>query len=94
MLLAFPLMLLGALAGCGSSPKPLPVVVPTRLIEIPADIRACVSTSGVAIPERALTIAEVESLWKQDRVRIAVVRGCLKRALAFYDEQRRRLARK
>jgi hypothetical protein len=91
MLCASTAGLLVALTGCASKPAPTPVIVRTNLIAIPADLRKCVETSGVDIPDRALTIAEVEKLWKQDRVRIAVLRNCAKRALAFYDAQRKRL---
>jgi hypothetical protein len=93
MPLASMLVLLVALTACAKAPAPTPIVVKTNLIAIPADLRKCVETSGVDIPDRALTIAEVERLWKQDRVRIAVLRGCAKRALAFYDAQRKRLSK-
>jgi hypothetical protein len=93
-LLASTLALPLVLTACVSKPAAPPVVViKPNLIEIPADLRKCVETSGVVIPARALTVAEVEQLWKNDRVRLAVVRGCLKRALAFYDAQKKRLAK-
>lgn len=74
-------------------PPPPVVVIKPNLIEIPADLRKCAETSGVKIPQRALTMAEVEVLWKDDRIRGAIWRGCLRRALAFYDAQRKRLAK-
>lgn len=89
------LMLPLGLTACVNKPKPPPVVViKPNLIEIPADLRACAETSGVAIPAGPLTVAQVERLWKDDRVRIAVLRNCARRALAFYDAQRKRIAAK
>lgn len=92
-LLASMLVLPLALTACVKKEAPPPVViVKPNLIEIPADLRACAETSGVVIPARALTVAEVERLWKDDRVRFAIVRGCFRRALAFYDSQKKRIA--
>lgn len=53
---------------------------------VPADIQACFRHSAVAIPDRALTVADVESLWKQDRVRLAAMRRCGARILAWYGD--------
>jgi hypothetical protein len=92
-LLASMLTLPVALTACGEKKAPPVIVIKPNLIEIPADLRACVAVSGVKIPQRALTVAEVERLWKDDRVRFAVVRGCFRRALAFYDSQKKRLAK-
>lgn len=96
MLSALVPMLLAGLTACASRPAAPPpaVVVRPQLVEIPADLRKCVATSGVTVPDRPLTVAEVERLWKDDRVRLAIVRNCLRRALAFYDDQKRRLAAK
>jgi hypothetical protein len=72
------------LAGCETSSD----TSPSKLPPAPADIQACFRQSGVFIPDRALTVAEVESLWKQDRIRIAVMQRCGNRLLAWYGELR------
>ena len=51
---------------------------------IPADIQMCLRQSGITLPNRQLTVAEVEELWKQDRLRIVVMRRCGDRLLAWY----------
>jgi hypothetical protein len=51
---------------------------------IPADIQTCLRQSGITLPNRQLTVAEVEKLWKQDRLRIVVMRSCGDRLLAWY----------
>jgi hypothetical protein len=56
----------------------------------PADIQACFRTNGpVKVPQKALTVAEVESLWKEDRVRAVVLRKCGSRFLAWYNDLQR-----
>jgi hypothetical protein len=93
-LLALTLTLPLALTACGKDKAPAPVVViKPNLIDIPADLRKCAETSGVKIPAGALTVSQVETLWKDDRIRLALVRGCFRRALAFYDAQKKRLSR-
>jgi hypothetical protein len=69
------------LAACGPSDN----VSPSQLPHPPADIQSCFR-SAVGIPDRALTVAEVEALWKQDRVRLAVNRLCGQRILAWYAD--------
>lgn len=74
-----------ALAGCqpsGTASGALPGV--------PADIQACFRAGPVKVPLKALTVAEVESLWKQDRVRSAVMQACGNRFLAWYDDLQKR----
>ena len=51
---------------------------------IPADIPKCLRQSGVPLPNRQLTVAEVEELWKQDRLRLVVMRRCGDRLLTWY----------
>lgn len=73
------------LAGCqpsGTTSGQLPTV--------PADIQACFRQGPVKVPVKALTVAEVESLWKQDRVRSAVMQACGNRFLAWYDDLQKR----
>jgi hypothetical protein len=68
------------LAACGPSDN----VSPSQLPYAPADLQHCFR-DAVGIPDKALTVAEVESLWKQDRVRLAVNRMCGQRMLAWYN---------
>lgn len=74
------------LAGCtppgGTSPS-------GSLPGVPADIQACFRKAAVAIPNRALTVADVESLWKQDRIRLVAMRTCGNRFLAWYADLQR-----
>jgi hypothetical protein len=77
--------MMGFLAGCVESTKP---PAHTPLPQIPADLRACFKASGVTIPARALTVGEVERLWGQDRLRIAVLRRCGARTLRWYTDLR------
>lgn len=56
------------LAGCQPSGTPS-----GQLPTVPADIQACFRQGPVKVPVKALTVAEVESLWKQDRVRSTVM---------------------
>lgn len=43
----------------------------------------------VEIPDRALTVGDVERLWKTDRVRVVVMQRCGGRLIALYDQLRR-----
>lgn len=74
-------LLLGALlAGCSPSGS-----VSSALPTVPADIQVCFRQEAVKVPQKALTVAEVESLWKQDRVRIVALRRCGQRLVTWYD---------
>jgi hypothetical protein len=73
-----------ALAGCQ------PATTSGQLPTVPADIQTCFRTGPVKVPQKALTVAEVESLWKQDRVRSAVMQACGNRFLAWYDDLQKR----
>ena len=73
------------LAGCqpsGTTSGALPTV--------PTDNQACFRQGPVKVPPKALTVAEVESLWKQDRVRSAVMQACGQRFLAWYGDLQKR----
>lgn len=72
-----------ALGGCASQ-------VGGTLPAVPADIQACFRHGAVIVPARALSVAEVESLWKKDRVRLAVERSCGRRFLAWYGDLQKR----
>lgn len=68
-----------------------PATVQGSLPTVPADIQSCFRTNGpVKVPHKALTVAEVESLWKEDRVRAVVLRKCGDRFLAWYGDLQRR----
>lgn len=75
----------GLLGGCnppGTSPS-------GSLPTVPADIQACFRKAAVTIPDRALSVADVESLWKQDRIRLVAMRNCGNRFLAWYSDLQR-----
>ena len=72
------------LAGCGPS-----ATVPSSLPPVPADIQQCFRVGVGKVPPRALTVAEVETLWKNDRVRAVVMQRCGNRFLTWYDSLRR-----
>jgi hypothetical protein len=74
-----------ALAGCQPSGSPS-----GSLPTVPADIQACFRGGPVGVPQKALTVAEVESLWKQDRVKQVVLRQCGQRFLAWYGDLQKR----
>lgn len=72
------------LAACDQSTKPTVGELPT----VPADIQACFRQGAIVVPDRALSIYDVESLWKSDRVRIAVMQRCGNRMIAWYESLR------
>lgn len=75
-----------ALAGC----QPNAATVQGQLPTVPADIQSCFrDNSPVKVPRKALTVAEVESLWKEDRVRAVVLRKCGQRFQAWYGDLQR-----
>ena len=74
------------LEGCLESDKPAP---PGELPAVPADIQTCFREAiGVQGPQRTLTRAEVEALWKIDRVQIVVTRKCGFRFIEWYNDLR------
>lgn len=73
------------LAGCGQQPATVSSSLPT----VPADIQTCFRGGPANVPQKALTVAEVESLWKQDRVRLVVEQRCGRRFLAWYGDLRK-----
>jgi hypothetical protein len=68
------------LAGCATSANIVPPK--TSLPPVPADIQACF-VGVVDIPDRDLMVADVERLWKADRVRSLAQQKCGKRLLAW-----------
>lgn len=81
-LVAIPLLCI-ALAGCVPGDS-----ISGSLPPVPADIQQCFRKSGVTVPNKALSVAEVESLWKMDRVRIVAMRTCGARFLSWYGSLR------
>lgn len=73
------------LAGC----DPAATTVSGGLPTVPADIQACFRAGPTKVPQKALTVAEVESLWKEDRVRLVIEQRCGKRFLAWYGDLRK-----
>lgn len=73
------------LVGCETSSE----AVKSALPHAPADIQACFRKGASVLPDRALTVAEVESLWKQDRVRIKVLQLCGERMVNWYSSLQR-----
>jgi hypothetical protein len=70
------------LAACGPSSNSIQPT-PSQLPYPPAEFQSCFR--GVAgVPDKALNVAEVESLWKNDRVRTVANRRCGTRLLAWY----------
>lgn len=67
------LLLTLALAGCQTTS----VAVNVKFPPVPKDIAACLKQQGVEVPQRDLTVAEVEALWKRDRLTIKAIKACL-----------------
>lgn len=82
-ILLLPVLLL--LTACG----PDGTTVPSSLPPVPSDIQQCFRVGVGKVPPRALTIAEVEALWKNDRVKAVVMQRCGNRFIAWYDSLRR-----
>lgn len=78
------LLMLSLLSGCG----PDGATVSGSLPPVPADIQQCFRVGVSKVPPRALTIAEVESLWKIDRIKNVVMQRCGNRFIAWYDSLR------
>lgn len=88
-LAVLPVLLLAGvlLGGCPSNEVASPGSLPT----VPADIQACFrDAAGTAIPNRALTVAEIESLWKTDRVQVVVLKKCGTRFINWYNNIQKR----
>lgn len=70
------------LAACGASTEP---TSPSQLPYPPADIQSCFR-GAADLPDKALSVSEVEALWKQDRIRAVVEQRCGIRLLAWYKD--------
>jgi hypothetical protein len=80
------LLAVGVLLGGCPGHEAAQVVAKNRLPPAPADIVRCFRQGGATIPDQDLTIAEVERLWKSDRLRAAVMQRCGKRFVAWYAD--------
>jgi hypothetical protein len=79
-------MLLGACAPSDSSTKP--AGSPSQLPYVPAEFQTCFRGT-VGIPNKALTVAEAEALWKIDRIRLIASQRCGARFNEWYDDLRK-----
>lgn len=86
--LAIVVLLCGFESSCKEQVNPPPKN--TRLPPMPADLKACLQQYGVEIPDRDLTVADVERFWKEDRRRIVVMRQCGSRFVAWYASLRKK----
>jgi len=80
-------LMLTGLAACETSGRAQAPLNIRTLPPVPADIQACFR-GVVDIPNRALTVAEVERLWSQDRLRSAAQRQCGQRLIDWHEEIR------
>lgn len=65
-----------SLAGCaGSETKPV--------IAVPADVRSCFESEPYFIPDRTLTVGDVERGWGSDRARAAELKRCGQRLMEW-----------
>jgi hypothetical protein len=78
-----PVSLLVLLAACSPSGSETPSQLPYP----PAEFQSCFR-GAVGVPDRALTVSEVEALWKVDRVREVASQRCGARLLAWYEDLR------
>lgn len=85
MKILFVLPLAFLLVACNGNDE----IASTSLPPVPTDIKMCFRAAVDDIPKgRDLTQAEVESLWKIERVRNKVMRQCGNRILAWYGQLR------
>jgi hypothetical protein len=78
-----------ALGGCITTSSVPAAPEKDRLPDVPGDISRCFNGAAVGnVPDRDLTVEEVERLWKSDRVRAVVSQRCGKRFVAWYGDLR------
>jgi hypothetical protein len=75
------------LSACASSGSIAPPLDIRTLPPVPADIANCFR-GVVDIPQRDLTVSDVERLWSQDRLRSVQQRQCGERFLEWHNEIR------
>ena len=73
------------LAACGQSTNHASAPPPSQLPYPPAEFQTCFR-GVVGVPDKALTVSEVEALWKIDRVRAAAEQRCGARFYAWYSD--------
>lgn len=61
----------------------------TLLPDVPPRLRACFGRYGVDLPDRPLTVGEIERFWKTDRRSVAILRACGNDLIGWYDTLRR-----
>jgi hypothetical protein len=71
------------LVACGPSSNDSPGKLPYP----PSDLQTCFR-GVVGVPDKALSVSEVEALWKIDRVRVVVNQRCGNRLLQWYTKLR------
>lgn len=81
--LALTVMLPIVSAACANRP-PSPPPKPPPPPEVPADLRVCFG-GLTEVPDRDLTVGDVERLWKDERKRSAAKTRCGERLLAWID---------
>lgn len=75
------------LAGCEDNTSSPTMMLPA----MPTDLRICLTKAGVImVPDRDLTMGEIERLWKNDRLRLVVLSHCGTRIATWYDDLRKR----
>lgn len=81
-----PLVLIGTLlAACNqSASSPSPGQLPYAPVEFQTCFRGV-----VGVPDKALSVSEVEALWKIDRVRVVASQRCGARFTAWYENLRK-----
>jgi hypothetical protein len=77
-------LMLPLLAACGTLNDSGKATLPA----VPSDIQTCFRSAPVNVPDKALSVAEVEALWKSDRVRLVVANKCGKRFSEWYGTLR------
>ena len=79
-----PVLILTLLTGCAlSGEKSLPVTI---LPDIPVDLLTCYKNTTTWPENKALTVGEVEKLWKTDRLSLIKLNDCYKRLVIIYGE--------
>jgi hypothetical protein len=84
-------MLLVACATAGDPPvnvDPVPQITPA----LAADIRTCYALELTAVPDRDLSVSEVERILKSDGKVFFAVKACLWRAICQNEDTRRQIA--
>jgi hypothetical protein len=76
------------LSACASSGSIAPPLSIRTLPPVPSDIAACFR-GVVDVPDRDLTVGDVERLWSQDRLRAVAMRQCGERLIEWHESIRK-----